>query len=382
MLSTMAGRVSHLEEKLERQRETRGAHSLREAGLARKEREARREQLRQRTRELAAARDLRDTARAAAERGRRAGDQTLLTYLLPATCLAFGVGVLLASGDEGGAPSSFLIDALWRVPLHDLVYGACARRAAKAAAAASAAAAAAAASVKVVVHEPRRIAGAAVEGAGAGKGGGGPWPVVLQWLAASLLPGGGAVEMSACYVRHTVYLLLGLVAAALLHYLMGGMGCVFFFSLWPPFLCAAGSEDVGRHAPTSRPTNPTNTILHTTHTNTNQRLGQHRAKLHVAMLAYAFQRHILRVTWRGLRSLRHLLLLHALLWLASATLDAGYAFSHRRLWLRGVVPALLLAVALYDAALYVDSERPMLALVLMIRHAWACLTGGWWEEEL
>ncbi len=83
------------------------------------------------------------------------------------------------------------------------------------------------------------------------------------------------------------------------------------------------------------------------------------------MLAYAFQRHILHVTWRGLRSLRHLLLLYALLWLASASLDGGHAFAHRRLWLRGVVPALLLAAALYDAALHADAQLPLQAVALM-----------------
>ena len=91
------------------------------------------------------------------------------------------------------------------------------------------------------------------------------------------------------------------------------------------------------------------------------------------MLAYAFQRHILRVTWRGLRSVRRLLALHALLWLASAGLDAGHAFAHRRLWLRGVVPAVLLAVALYDAAAYVDPVHPLQTLHLMATRAGACL---------
>lgn len=106
------------------------------------------------------------------------------------------------------------------------------------------------------------------------------------------------------------------------------------------------------------------------------RLSRHRAKLHVAMLAYAFQRHILRVTWRGLRSLRHLLALHALLWLAAAGLDAGHAFARRRLWLRGVVPAALVVVALYDAAVYVDPARPLQALHLMgTRALEACLSG-------
>ncbi len=231
MLATMAGRVSQLEEKLARQRETRGNHALHEAGQARKEREARREQLRQRTRELVGAREKRDTQRAAAEQARRAGDQTLLTYLLPASLLVFGAGVLLASSDERGAPSSFLVDALWRVPIHSLVYGACDRRAAKGLGAA-AGSAGTSATVKVVVHETRRIAGAALEdgakgkGGGGGGGGGSGWPMLLQWLAASVLPGGDAVEMSACYVRHTVYLVMGLLAAALLHHLMGGMGCV------------------------------------------------------------------------------------------------------------------------------------------------------------
>lgn len=94
------------------------------------------------------------------------------------------------------------------------------------------------------------------------------------------------------------------------------------------------------------------------------------------MLAYAFQRHILRVTWRGLCSLRHLLALHALLWLAALALDAGHAFPHRRLWLRGAVPALVLAVALYDAGFYADPKHPGQALVLMAHRAVdACLVG-------
>lgn len=110
--------------------------------------------------------------------------------------------------------------------------------------------------------------------------------------------------------------------------------------------------------------------------NTFRRLSQHRAKLHVALLGYAFQRHILRVTWRGLRSLRHLLGLHAFLWLAALGFDVGHAFAHRRLWLRVAVPALVLAVALYDAAFYVDPKHPGQASVLMAHRAVdACLAG-------
>lgn len=94
------------------------------------------------------------------------------------------------------------------------------------------------------------------------------------------------------------------------------------------------------------------------------------------MLAYAFQRHILRVTWRGFRSLRHLLLLHALLWLAALALDAGHAFTRRRFWLRAAVPALLLAVALYDAALHVDPKQPRQALLLVAHRAWDAVVEG------
>lgn len=216
MLSTMVSRISHLEEKLERQRESRGTHAMRAAGAARKERQERGERLRQRVRELATLRDRRELARRRAEEVRRQGDQTVLTYLFPATFLVFGAGVVLATSDERGAPSPFLIDALWRMPLHDLVYGACARPASKAGASANASPSAA----KVVHHKPRPIAGAPAHAPAAGVGAV-PWP--LQALVNSVLPADGVAEMGACYVRRTAYLAVGLVAAALLHYLMGGV---------------------------------------------------------------------------------------------------------------------------------------------------------------
>lgn len=216
MLSTMASRISHLEEKLERQRESRGTHAMRAAGAARKERQERGERLRQRVRELGALRERRELARRGAEEARRQADQTWLTYLFPASFLVFGAGVVLATSDERGAPSAFLIDALWRMPLLDLVYGACARPAPKAGATANAPSS----TTKEVHYKPRPIAGAPAQAPAAGAGGL-PWP--LQALVDSVLPADGVAEMGACYVRRTIYLAVGLLAAALLHYLMGGV---------------------------------------------------------------------------------------------------------------------------------------------------------------
>ncbi len=310
-LQRALGRMHQLEEKLQRARNGRASQMREERRAAEAEKTRRKEVLRQRGRELAEVRGRHHAQCEAADKARLERDQALFTYLWPVSLLVFTLSVYLATAAEGS--SSLLLDALWQLPYHDLLYGSCKAAGHPGDAAAAAAAAAAVPAVKIVQHETRRIAGAAKPPATVAGGG----ASYLVWAASYLLPDGlglgvsGALEMTGCYVHRTLILLGGTGLAVLLHHLMGGLG-----------------------------------------------LGQHRPRMHVALLLYSCRSAFARLTWHSLLSMRHFLGFHLGLWVLTAWRDKGHTFAYRRLVFHGLVPFLAVGLALYDAALQLDPASP------------------------
>jgi len=204
-----------------------------------------------------------------------------------------------------------LVDALWHVPFHDLLYGDCKARPSSLPSSSSSAAPV----IKVVHHNVKRIPGAArPPSSSSSSSSSSSGMQLLSWMVNYVVPEGvnlglnSAFEMTGCYVKRTLALVVNTGVMVLLHYLMGGLG-----------------------------------------------LGQHRAKLHVALLLYCCREAFARLTWRSLLSVRCVLGFHALLWVMTAWNDKGHAFKHRHFVFHRVVPVLAVGVGVWDAARLVDS---------------------------
>ena len=310
---TTAARVIQLEEMLEKRRQYRARQRREEGRVAKLEQTRRKENLRQRGRELVEARRRHEMECGEVDETRRQRDQALFTYLLPVSLAVFCVVVYLASLSEeshgGGSGGMLLVDALWHVPFHDLLYGNCKARLSSLPSLSSSSSSPP--MIKVVHHNVKRIPGAARPPSSSSSSSGGLQ--LLSWMVSYVVPEGvdlgltGAFEMTGCYVKRTVALLVNTGVMVLLHYLMGGLG-----------------------------------------------LRQHRAKLHVGLLLYCCREAFARLTWRSLLSIRCVLGFHGLLWMMTAWKDEGHAFTHRHVLFHRVVPVLAVGVGVWDAARQVD----------------------------
>ena len=346
-LQTTVARISQLEEMLENRRRHRAAEGMKEVRAAKSEQSRRKEGLRVRGRELVEVRRSYVEERKGADEKRRQRDQALFTYLLPVSVLVFSLCVYLASSEDASASSSLLLDALWRVPYHDLLYGSCRKTShSKGGSAASSATSATSASsstipppapaIKIVQHETRRIAGAAKR----------PPPpstssptssLITSYLSSYLFPAGsgaqGIYEAGFCYLQQTFILLLGLLFTIFVHHLMGWVG-----------------------------------------------LSGVRAKVHVGLIMWYCRSYFAMLTWKSLLSVRSLLAFHALLWIVTWWKDAGHAFPRRGLVVHGVVPLVALSVGVYDACRYVNAAEPVQGFVLILGKVmeaiWAAASSG------
>ncbi|EWM22452.1 hypothetical protein Naga_100011g66 [Nannochloropsis gaditana] len=299
-----AGAVRMVE--LQRTLEGRGHERRQRREESRRAAEAERlrrlEGLRERGKDLMAVRACRAAGRLEAQEARRAGDQALFTYLLPVSLVAFGLLVWVASLEEemeGRRGPSLLLGALWRVPIHDLLYGDCLGPSPTPSSTVS----------RVVQHHVKRFPGADRPTLPRASTLG--LETLARWLDLALpssISTGvvGALEATGCYARRTLWLATNAGMLVLLHFVVGSLG-----------------------------------------------LGPHRAKMHVAILLFCLKNAFARVTWRGLSSVRSILGFHFVLFALTAWKGFGRSFAHRHFLFRRLIPLLAVMVGLLDGAIYV-----------------------------
>ncbi|KAM3576048.1 hypothetical protein VYU27_002079 [Nannochloropsis oceanica] len=322
---TTAARVIRLEGMLEKRRQYRARQKREEGRAAKQEQCGRKETLRQRGRELVEVRRRHQIECGKADESRRLKDQALFTYLLPVSMAVFGVVVYLASLSEesrgGEGAGMLLIEALWHVPFHDLLYGDC-----KARPQSLPSTSLTAPKIKVVHHNVKGIPGAAHSLSSSSSHFASSGLQLLNVLVGYVVPEGmdlgltGAFGMTGCYVKRTLTLVANMGLMVLLHYLMGELG-----------------------------------------------LGQHRAKLHVGMLLYCCREAFVRLTWRSLFSVRCVLGFHGLLWVMTAWKDEGHAFQYRHILFHRVVPLIALGVGVWDATRQVDPREALESFRLLAK---------------
>jgi hypothetical protein len=323
---TTAARVIQLEGMLEKRRQYRARQKREEGRVAKLEQIGRKETLRQRGRELVEVRRRHEIEGGKADERRRLKDQALFTYLLPVSLAVFCVVVYLPSLSEGsrggGSGGMPLIDVLWQIPFHDLLYGDCKARPPSLSSTSSSTAP----KIKVIHHNVKRIPGAAHSPSSSPSHFASSGLQLLNLMVSYVLPEGvdlgltGAFEMTGCYVKRTLALVVNTGVMVLLHCLMGELG-----------------------------------------------LGQHRAKLHVGMLLYCCREAFARLTWRSLLSVRCVLGFHGLLWAMTAWKDEGHAFKHRHILFHHVVPVLAVWVGVWDATGQVDPNEALESFRLLAK---------------